>query len=133
VRESIRDQSTAVAPSSHGCSTPRAYRVPGSRPVEMSEGGVPSSGTHQGACSQPAIDGSTNAASVRLQGVPEAAVGVAVGGDGVLDWKRPAASEYAFEMPPFEHPRVAGQVLLSSVDVRFGHEVQHSTAPVAPS
>ena len=87
-------------------------------------------------CTQSELDGyrlAAGAASVRLQGVPEPAVGVAVGGDGVPDWKRPAASEYAFEMPPFEHARVGGQVLLSSVDVRFGHEVQHSTAPAAPS
>ena len=60
-RESTLDQSSLVAPSSHGCCTPRACSVPAISPVVMSEG-APSPGAIQGAHGQPAMDGSANTA-----------------------------------------------------------------------
>jgi hypothetical protein len=50
--------------------------------------------------------------------VAEAAVGVAVGGDGVADRSGVTAAEGALEFPPLEHASVRGEELLCSLDVR---------------
>jgi hypothetical protein len=89
---------------------------PGARAV--GQGGVPCAGLQQGP--QREIDGqrlAAGAAAIGLQRVTEAAVGVAVGGDGVADGSGVTAAERALELPPLEHASVGGEELLCSLDV----------------
>jgi len=89
---------------------------PGARAV--GQGGIPGAGVQQRP--QREIDGqrlAARAAAVGLQRVTEAAVGVAVGGDGVADRPGVTVAERALELPPLEHAGVGGQELLGSLHV----------------
>jgi hypothetical protein len=72
------------------------------------------------------------AAAVRLEGVSEAAVGVAVGGDGVADGRGLAAGEEALEAPPVENARVRCEEAVGGGDDVGGRAGRGAHARIRP-